>query len=107
MNNRTFHLAIGLLALGTALAAGELRLPKDRAYTGAPDSPGTVTFSHEAHVNPAAPSCTLCHPALFKMLQTSARKPVRHKDMEARRQCGACHDGQAAFALDSCERCHK
>ncbi len=69
--------------------------------------PGVVTFSHEAHVNPAAPACTQCHPTLFKMLQTSARKPVRHREMEARRQCGACHDGQAAFALDSCERCHK
>jgi c(7)-type cytochrome triheme protein len=32
---------------------------------------------------------------------------VTHEEMEAGRQCGACHDGRDATGLDECESCHR
>jgi c(7)-type cytochrome triheme protein len=105
-------LGIGLaLVLTAAAGAGNLaKLPADHALPQSPDSPGVVTFSHKTHVEADKPACTACHPALFRMLEKGS--PVQggprilHKEMEAGRQCGACHDGKRAHGLEDCAACH-
>jgi c(7)-type cytochrome triheme protein len=103
---------LGLSALVATLAtgAGLPRLPQDYAFPQSPDSPGVVVFSHQNHVDAARPSCTSCHPRLFRMLtpgSTAAGAKVVHKEMEAGHQCGACHNGKDATGFDNCETCHR
>ena len=103
----------GVLGLGFATlgAAGTLpRLPRDFAFPQGDGSPGTVTFSHPSHVDQKRPDCTGCHPAMFSILEKprpTAGGPLRHPQMERGAQCGACHDGKAAFGLDNCTMCHR
>ena len=103
--------AAGTLLL-SGLAAGALpKLPADHALRQAKDSPGVVVFSHTAHVDERRPSCTTCHPRLFRILQKGAPTPdgprITHEQMEAGRQCGTCHDGKAARGLEDCAACHR
>jgi c(7)-type cytochrome triheme protein len=98
-----------VMPVAGALAQGLPRLPADRAIPGAGESPGTVTFSHESHVDLQKPACTSCHPSKFTILKASAPRAgaITHAGMDAGRQCGACHDGKAAFGLDQCDLCHR
>ncbi len=104
-------LLAGALFAGTAFSQSRLpRLPKGFALPQTGDSPGKVTFNHESHVDEAKPSCTSCHPRLFKILE--AGRPteggaITHDTMKAGRACGACHDGKKAFAADDCTMCHR
>jgi c(7)-type cytochrome triheme protein len=104
-------MAMGVLTVLPALAAGAdaPRLPADRVIRGTGESPGTVTFSHESHVDLTKPACTSCHPSQFSILKVSPRPraAITHAGMDAGRHCGACHDGKAAFALDQCDLCHR
>lgn len=99
------------MMLATAGLAQTLsRLPQDFPFLRGEGSPGQVIFSHRSHVDQKRPDCTGCHPALFKILEkgTPAETgPIGHSRMEAGRQCGACHNGRAAFGLDSCPLCHR
>jgi len=101
-------LAIAFASLGPAQTLP--RLPVDFAFPRGDGSPGQVTFSHQSHVDPKRPDCTTCHPALFKILikgTPAEGGPLGHAAMERGRQCGACHDGKAAFGLDNCPLCHR
>lgn len=99
------------MALATAGLAQTLsRLPKDFPFPQGDGSPGQVTFSHQTHVDQKRPDCTGCHPALFKIVERGTPVeggPIRHSSMQAGRQCGACHNGKAAFGLDNCPLCHR
>jgi c(7)-type cytochrome triheme protein len=105
-------LAVLALVATAGVVAAQDRLPKLPApyamkQTG--DSPGTVTFNHASHVDPAAPSCTSCHPALFKILKpgtTNDAKAVTHDAMTKGAACGSCH-GRKAFGFDDCTLCHR
>jgi c(7)-type cytochrome triheme protein len=50
-------------------------------------------------------------PGLFRILRKAAPAQsglqVTHKEMEAGRQCGACHDGKAARGFEDCAACHR
>ena len=48
-------------------------------------------------------------PKLFAIVRTAERPAARitHKEMEAGKQCGACHDGKQASSLEDCETCHR
>lgn len=100
--------AVGLAA-ALALAAEPappLRLPPDRVYEKAKDSPGPVVFSHQTHVAIADNKCTGCHPVPFRMLRPAAR--MTHDAMNAGHLCGACHDGKTASDVEeSCDHCHQ
>lgn len=103
---------LGLSALLVSLASGSglPRLPKDYAFPQSPDSPGVVVFSHQSHLDAARPSCTECHPKLFRMLSPgtpAGSAKVLHKEMEAGQQCGACHNGKDATGFEDCETCHR
>lgn len=61
-----------------------------------------VIFPHWRHVPQYR--CYVCHSALFEMQQSEGLGERMHKpDM-----CGACHDGEPAFAIGmaTCHRCH-
>lgn len=96
-----FVLSAALAGAATLKMPGPIEMPKSA------DSPGKVVFSHETHVDPDQPRCTTCHPKEFRILKSTARTPVTHERMEKGGQCGACHNGKAAFALDQdCTVCH-
>jgi len=69
---------------------------------------GKVTFSHEIHTEKNKMACKECHPALF---QTKKGADVlKMADMEAGKNCGACHNGEKAFSVKDqakCGNCHK
>lgn len=63
---------------------------------------GTVLFKHTVHLQNNS-DCTACHNTLFK---TGPNPPVTMADMEKGKSCGACHNGEKAFALAECSKCH-
>jgi c(7)-type cytochrome triheme protein len=67
---------------------------------------GSVTFSHDSHVEGVGLKCTDCHDALFT---TSAKhKKASMAQMRKGESCGACHNGGKAFSVkESCKNCHK
>jgi c(7)-type cytochrome triheme protein len=104
-------LIASVLLLASALGAQTLpKLPGPTALPKSADSPGQVTFNHSTHVDDAKPTCTTCHPRLFSILKDGAPAPraaIVHAKMEKGQQCGACHDGKKAFAIeDDCAACH-
>ena len=110
------HLAIVVAAAfvafaGIALSGQSLPKLKDEIKIArSADSPGQVVFNHATHVDAAKPACATCHARDFSILgeQGGKRAAVLHKNFEAGRQCGRCHDGTHAFALDEdCTNCHQ
>ncbi|MBI2217294.1 MAG: hypothetical protein HYU51_08355 [Candidatus Rokubacteria bacterium] len=108
-----------VIGIASAAAAQTLpKLPRDYVFPQGDGSPGTVTFSHSTHVDQQKPACTGCHPVLFRILQSGTPVDggrIVHAAMEAKRQCGACHDDAAppvperprAFGLGQCDMCHR
>jgi c(7)-type cytochrome triheme protein len=99
-------LALGGVALGQNLP----KLPDALTLGQSPDSPGQVTFLHVSHMGDR-PDCTRCHPKLFSIVKpaqkSSPAAKITHANMLKGRQCGACHNGKAAFGFDDCSMCHK
>jgi c(7)-type cytochrome triheme protein len=102
-------LAATLCAGGGAAADDSVapRLPADVTYRGAEGSLGPVVFSHESHVALTERHCPACHPALFSILAPTGK--LTHKEMNAGRRCGACHDDgtKASGVQDACDHCHR
>ncbi len=100
----------GIALGGAALGQNLPRLPDALALRQSADSPGPVTFLHVSHMGDR-PDCTRCHPKLFGILKpapkSSPAAKITHANMEKGRQCGACHNGKAAFGFDDCAMCHK
>lgn len=97
---RTVVIALLLVAATPALAVvggGEVTFPVM--------DPGKAVFSHQAHVVKAKLGCKECHPRLY--LDVALSKRVSMKQMEKGRSCGACHQGQRAFDLQACDKCHR
>ncbi len=69
---------------------------------------GKVVFDGGAHAK-AGNKCADCHQSgLFKMKKGADKLTM--KDMEAGKNCGACHNGTKAFGVKdaaSCAKCHK
>ncbi len=68
---------------------------------------GKVVFDGGAHAK-AGLKCADCHPALFKMKKGA--DTITMKDMDAGKNCGACHNGTKAFSVKdaaNCGKCHK
>jgi len=109
MLGMTIGLAAGLVTAGTPQTLP--RLPESHTFARAEGSPGKVTFNHTSHVIQARPDCTVCHPALFKILEkgspTGGAATIRHSEMQKGWQCGACHNDKAAFGLMNCPACHR
>ncbi len=81
--------------------------PPPITFPADPGSPGPVTFEHAKHLARGA-QCADCHPRLFKMQKGGITLTM--DEMGAGKFCGACHNGQKAFAAmdgDQCLTCHK
>jgi len=68
-----------------------------------------VIFRHKYHVDVKKLSCEKCHSGLFEMEALSAQEKddFTMKSLYEGKYCGACHDGEDAFASDTqCARCH-
>jgi c(7)-type cytochrome triheme protein len=69
---------------------------------------GKVVFDGKIHADKGN-KCADCHASgLFKMKKGSTTMTM--KDMEAGKNCGACHNGTKAFGVKdaaSCAKCHK
>jgi c(7)-type cytochrome triheme protein len=106
----TAVLAVIGIVVGLSFAQQNLKLPADYMFPQSAGSPGTVTFRHQSHVDTDQPNCTVCHPRLFRILEPgmpTTGENVSHTHMEAGHQCGACHNGEAAFSpQDDCMMCH-
>lgn len=64
---------------------------------------GEIVFSHDFHTGMFG--CDDCHPGTFKAKANSNK--VGMKKMAAGESCGACHDGDTAFATTGdCAKCH-
>lgn len=64
---------------------------------------GNVSFSHEFHTQVF--TCDQCHPAVFTMRRSQGK--MKMDAMYAGKYCGACHNGEKAFASTDCGKCHK
>jgi c(7)-type cytochrome triheme protein len=69
---------------------------------------GKVVFDGKIHADKGA-KCADCHQSgLFKMKKGA--DVLTMKDMEAGKNCGACHNGTKAFSVKdkaTCAKCHK
>ncbi len=94
-----------VLAFVGSTALAQMKPPAD--YTFNDGDQGKVVFSHKAHVDKNL-KCTDCHTKIFKMAKPAA--PLKMADINAGKECGACHDGKKAFATNNqadCAKCHK
>ncbi|MBC8317263.1 MAG: hypothetical protein H8E41_05115 [Desulfobulbaceae bacterium] len=68
-----------------------------------------VVFSHKVHTMDAEIECSSCHDDLFGMESGTDMNSdkVTMKAMEEGQFCGACHDGDTAFGVNTnCQACH-
>lgn len=69
-----------------------------------------VVFDHQMHVDDFGFNCSNCHSDVFKMHVGFAEQTPEKYTMQALYKgeyCGACHDGDNAFASDTkCTTCH-
>ena len=69
----------------------------------------SVQFSHKEHTLAADLSCDDCHDDLFEMEAGAAEEydDFNMASMAEGNYCGACHDGDTAFASNTrCTSCH-
>jgi len=86
------------------------RLPVDYPFPAGPDSPGTVTFRHRAHLDAMGAACGPCHASTFRMDApgTPVDGDLTFERIHEGDLCGSCHDGERAFAVeDGCMGCHE
>ena len=99
------HLIFSILAMFLLFQSAAFAVTvRDAVYTT--KKAGKVVFSHGDHINKKGMTnnCRACHDAIFDL------KKKRHysmADMEKGRSCGACHNGNKAFSLKECARCHQ
>ncbi len=68
-----------------------------------------VDFSHKIHTMGAGLECDSCHDELFQMEAGTAEQndDFTMESLYAGKYCGACHDGDMAFASNKrCTICH-
>jgi len=85
----------------------DMKQPKTIVFTAPAKA---VTFNHEVHTEDFGLECSSCHNDLFKMKMGNAETKPDEFTMEALyagKYCGACHNGDDAFASDTkCTTCH-
>ena len=107
----------GLLTLSAALlfATNGLCAEEYDAKTYGPENPIVwttpikATFEHSTHTMDAGLECDSCHDDIFSMQRGTAVNTKRFtmQAMANGEFCGACHDGDMAFATDTnCLACH-
>ena len=49
-------------------------------------------------------TCNVCHPEIFRM--KAGGNDIKMDDLIEGRFCGKCHNGEIAWNIDNCHRCH-
>ncbi len=96
--------------MATSMADGELNLPGGFVFPRSDDSPGSVTFNHDSHVDPVAPNCWNCHTRSFSIIDSGVPRQgdITYERVHEGDLCASCHDGEKAFAvIDDCTFCHQ
>ncbi len=73
------------------------------------EKPVKVIFEHKVHTDDMELECSSCHAELFAMQRGVAPKTgkLSMASLAKGQFCGACHDGDSAFATDTnCAACH-
>jgi c(7)-type cytochrome triheme protein len=101
-------IAIAIVVIVTMVfSAVAFATPAGKNVDYAGGGAGKVVFDGKTHADKGL-KCADCHPGNFKMKKGTAVHTM--KDMEAGKNCGACHDGKKAFEVKtpaSCAKCHK
>ena len=100
----------GLLTISHAAAAQEYDVkafgPKTPIVW---EKPTRVIFEHRTHTEDLGLECDACHGEVFAMQRGVAARSgkLTMASLAEGKFCGACHDGETAFASDSnCAACH-
>lgn len=101
-------LVIAIVVMVTfVLSVSAFATPAGKSVEFAGGAAGKVVFDGKTHADKGL-KCADCHPANFKMKKGG--DVITMKDMEAGKNCGACHNGTKAFEVKtpaSCAKCHK
>ncbi len=104
---KLFVLAI-LIVVTFVLAASAFAVAPGKTVEFDGKGAGKVVFDGKKHADKGN-KCADCHQSgLFKMKKGA--DVFTMKDMEAGKNCGACHNGTKAFGVKdpaSCAKCHK
>lgn len=102
MNFRLIVICLLLLAVPSILYA---RWSKNQIDIEG-DAFGVVVFDHKDHFDYLGEMlCTNCHQEIFAM-DLSENPDFTMEEMEQGQSCGACHNGEQAFAVENCSSCH-
>lgn len=95
------------LLVAVAFAGSAFAVPAGKTVEFAGGSAGKVVFDGKMHADKGN-KCNDCHTKIFQMKKGSSK--ITMADMEAGKNCGACHNGQKAFSAKdkaNCGKCHK
>ncbi len=118
-NHKGFTGIVNVLALsGVLLCFGSQAIAEEYDEdTYGPEAPIVfdkpvkgVDFSHKVHTMDAGLECDSCHDEIFQMEAGAAESAGDYnmKSLYEAKYCGACHDGDTAFASNTqCASCHK
>jgi c(7)-type cytochrome triheme protein len=73
------------------------------------EKPTRVVFEHRSHTDEIGLECSACHDEIFAMQRGVASRTgkLTMASLAEGQFCGACHDGETAFASDTnCAACH-
>ena len=96
----TVFIAVVFVGSAMAVAPG-----KNVEFAGG--GAGKVVFDGKTHSEKGL-KCNDCHTKIFKMKKGAAKMTMA--DMNAGKNCGACHNGTKAFSSKdaaNCAKCHK
>lgn len=101
---RTSSLLAVVFVLLTAAAVNALDL---RDVTYDTKNAGKVIFSHKQHLQKTGikNNCKACHNSVFEMKKKGVHYTMA--EMYQGKSCGACHNGNDAFKLQQCAKCHQ
>lgn len=115
--NRNYVIALGASILtGSFLLAGQATATEDydEKVLGPKspiiwDTPTKIIFEHKSHTEDIGLECSECHDEVFAMQRGAAPKTgkLTMASLAEGKFCGACHDGDTAFASNTnCSACH-
>ncbi|HAS53073.1 MAG: hypothetical protein A2X56_11995 [Nitrospirae bacterium GWC2_57_13] len=104
---KKFFVIALVVAVTVVLAASAFAVGPGKTVEWDGKGAGKVVFDGKVHADKGS-KCADCHQSgLFKMKKGS--DTLTMKDMEAGKNCGACHNGTKAFGVKdaaTCAKCH-
>jgi c(7)-type cytochrome triheme protein len=94
------------LVIAVAFAGNALAVSSGKTIEYPGGSVGKVIFDGKTHAEKNL-KCSECHPKIFPMKKGAT---ITMAEMNAGKNCGACHNGEKAFKpgdAANCGKCHK